>query len=200
MDDRVSVDDLHWVPNILSEEDRHHLNATPTIEDVKATVFDMCPDSTAGPDGFSAHFFQCCWDIIGQDLYDAVLDFLSGSTPPKNFTTTTIVLIPKVEVPSTWKDFRPISLCNVTGKILSKVINNQMAKLLPKIISPSQSDFVQGCMISDNILLAQELSHCLGKNGSLSNTICKLDMEKAYDRVNWTFLYQMLSRVGFPTH
>ncbi|KAL2248543.1 UNVERIFIED_CONTAM: putative ribonuclease H protein [Sesamum indicum] len=199
-DDTVSVDNLHWVPNILSEEDRHQLNATPTIEDVKTIIFDMCPHSTAGPDGFSAHFFQCCWEIIGQDLYGAVLDFLSGSTPPKNFTTTTIVLIPKIEAPSTWKDFRPISLCNVTGKILSKVINNQMAKLLPKIISPSQSSFVQGRMISDNILLAQELSHCLGKNGSLSNTIFKIDMEKAYDRVNWTFLYHMLMRVGFPTH
>ncbi|KAL2228324.1 UNVERIFIED_CONTAM: putative mitochondrial protein [Sesamum indicum] len=167
MEDRVSVDDLHWVTNIHSEEDQHYLNATPIIEDVKATVFDMCPDR---------------------------------STPPKNFTTTTIVLIPKIEVPSTWKDFRPISLCSVTRKILSKVINNQIVKLLPKIISPSQSGFVQVCMISDNILLAEELCHCLGKNGSLNNTIFKLDMEKAYDRVNWTFLYHMLGRVGFPTH
>ncbi|KAL2237481.1 UNVERIFIED_CONTAM: putative mitochondrial protein [Sesamum indicum] len=75
-----------------------------------------------------------------------------------------------------------------------------MVKLLPKIISPSQSGFVQGCMISDNILLAQELSHCLRKNSSLSNTIFKLNMEKAYDRVNWIFLYHMLSRVDFPTH
>ncbi|KAL0285322.1 UNVERIFIED_CONTAM: hypothetical protein Sradi_7176000 [Sesamum radiatum] len=149
----------------------------------------MCADSTAGPDGFSAHFFQNCWDIIGEDLYEAVLDFFSGSTPPKNFTTTTIVLIPKTETPSTWKDFRPISLCNVTGKILSKLINTQMAPLLPKIISPAQSGFVQGRLISDNILLAQELAHCLGKNGCMNNTIFKLDMEKAYDRVNWNFLY-----------
>ncbi|KAL0433843.1 UNVERIFIED_CONTAM: hypothetical protein Slati_2718600 [Sesamum latifolium] len=138
----------------------------------------MCSDSTAGPDGFSAHFYQSCWDIIGKDLHDAVSDFFLGASPPKNFTTTTIVLIPKTEAPATWKDFRPISLCNVTGKILSKIVNNQMASLLPKIISPLQSGFVQGRMISDNILLAQELSHCLGKNGSLSNKLFKLDMEK----------------------
>ncbi|KAL0283413.1 UNVERIFIED_CONTAM: Retrovirus-related Pol polyprotein from type-2 retrotransposable element R2DM [Sesamum radiatum] len=199
-DESVTFDNLQWVPNILTEEDSQLLGKIPTFEEVKSTIFYMCPDSTAGPDGFSAHFYQSCWDIIGKNLHDAVSDFFLGSSPPKNFTTTTIVLIPKTEAPSTWKDFRPISLCNVTGKILSKIVNNQMACLLPKIISPSQSGFVQGRMIWDSILLAQELSHCLGKNGSHSNTIFKLDMEKAYDRVDWTFLYHMLSRVGFPMH
>ncbi|KAL0356484.1 UNVERIFIED_CONTAM: Transposon TX1 uncharacterized protein [Sesamum radiatum] len=185
-DGNVILQNIHWVPSVLTQEDVQQLQENPTRENVKAVVFDMCADSTAGPDGFSAHFFQNCWDII-------------GSTPPKNFTTTTIVLIPKTETPSTWKDFRPISLCNVTGKILSKLINTQMAPLLPKIISPAQSGFVQGRLISDNILLAQELAHCLGKNGCMNNTIFKLDMEKAYDRVNWNFLYLMLCKVGFPT-
>ncbi|KAL2242475.1 UNVERIFIED_CONTAM: hypothetical protein Sindi_0365500 [Sesamum indicum] len=191
-EEEVSDDPLLWIPQLLSEEDIQHLSCAPTLEEIKAVVFDMCPNSTAGPDGFTSHFYQNCWDIIAEDLMGAVLDFFSGTPPPKNFTTATIVLIPKTENPETWKDFRPISLCNVSGKILSKVMNNQVAVILPKCISPSQSGFVQGRMIADNILLAQELVHCLGANGSKNNTIFKLDMAKAYDRLNWNFLYRML--------
>ncbi|KAL0356478.1 UNVERIFIED_CONTAM: putative ribonuclease H protein [Sesamum radiatum] len=193
----VIFDDLQCVPTLLTDKDMELLHAKPTMEDIKAVVFDMCPDSTAGPDGFSALFFQSCWDIIAEDLLEAVLDFFAGTAPPKTFTTTTVVLIPKSESPMTWKDFRPISLCNVTGKILSKLLNTQIATILPKIISPSQSGFVQGRMIADNILLAQELTHCLGKNCSTNNMIIKLDMAKAYDRLNWGFLYRILEKLGF---
>ncbi|KAL0313791.1 UNVERIFIED_CONTAM: hypothetical protein Sangu_2223500 [Sesamum angustifolium] len=80
----------------LQQEDTRHLSMKPTIEEVKCAVFDISPDSAAGPDGFSAHFFQVCWDIIGEDLFEAVLDFFTGAQPPKTFTTTTIVLIPKL--------------------------------------------------------------------------------------------------------
>ncbi|KAL0407597.1 UNVERIFIED_CONTAM: putative ribonuclease H protein [Sesamum radiatum] len=193
----VIFDDLQCVPTLLTDKDMELLHAKPTMEDIKAVVFDMCPDSTAGPNGFSALFFQSCWDIIAEDLLEAVLDFFAGTAPPKTFTTTTVVLIPKSESPMTWKDFRPISLCNVTGKILSKLLNTQIATILPKIISPSQSGFVQGRMIADNILLAQELTHCLGKNCSTNNMIIKLDMAKAYDRLNWGFLYRILEKLGF---
>ncbi|KAL0368126.1 UNVERIFIED_CONTAM: hypothetical protein Scaly_1031500 [Sesamum calycinum] len=195
--EEVSYDLLHWVPNLLSEEDLQHLSIIPKLEEVKAVVFDMCPDSTAGPDGFTSHFYQSCWDIIANDLFEAVLDFFRGTPLPKNFTTATIVLIPKTESLHNWKDFRPISLCNVSGKILSKIMNHQVVVILPKVISPSQSGFVQGRMIADNILLAQELVHCLGANGSKNNTIFKLDMAKAYDRLDWNFVYRVLNRAGF---
>ncbi|KAL0393384.1 UNVERIFIED_CONTAM: hypothetical protein Sradi_2561200 [Sesamum radiatum] len=86
-DEEVSYDPLHWVPNLLSEEDLQHLIIIPKLEEVKAVVFDMCPDSTAGPDGFTSHFYQSCWDIIANDLFEAVLDLFRGTPPPKNFTT-----------------------------------------------------------------------------------------------------------------
>ncbi|KAK4384648.1 hypothetical protein Sango_3039900 [Sesamum angolense] len=78
-DEEVSYDPLHWVPNLLSEEDLQHLSSIPKLEEVKAVVFDMCPDSTAGPDGFTSHFYQSCWDIIAKDLLEAVLDFFRGT-------------------------------------------------------------------------------------------------------------------------
>ncbi|KAL0283311.1 UNVERIFIED_CONTAM: hypothetical protein Sradi_7233300 [Sesamum radiatum] len=98
-------------------------------------------------------------NIIAPDVHKAIQDFFCGTPLPKNFKATSIALIPKVDNPSRWTDFRPISLCNVSNKICSKILNDRLAKLLPDIVSPTQSGFVAGRLISDNILLAQELSH-----------------------------------------
>ncbi|KAL0448791.1 UNVERIFIED_CONTAM: hypothetical protein Slati_1435500 [Sesamum latifolium] len=118
---------------------------------------------------------------------------------PRSFTATTIVLIPKVDSPQTWNDFRPISLCNVTNKILSKLLYRRISQALPELISPSQSGFVPGRLISDNILLAQEMIHHLDLRYKNSNLVIKLDMSKAYDRVSWAFLLIVMQKMGFPT-
>ncbi|KAG8386900.1 hypothetical protein BUALT_Bualt03G0196900 [Buddleja alternifolia] len=133
----------------------------PSLEDIKQAIFEICTDTVAGPDGFSALFFQSCWDFIYQDLYEAVRDFFSGTPLPRSISATTIVLIPKSESPNTWADFRPISLCNVTNKILTKLFYKKIEKVLPPSISLSQSGFVPGRLIGDNILLAQEMVHSL---------------------------------------
>ncbi|KAL6569244.1 hypothetical protein OROMI_013758 [Orobanche minor] len=119
---------------------------------------------------------------------------------PPAFTATSVVWIPKKPLPSCWSDYRPISLCNVTNKIMSKILNARLASVLPLIISPNQSGFVQGWVISDNILLAQELIHDLHVSDihDVPNLALKLDMAKVYDRVHWQFLREVLVRMGFP--
>ncbi|KAL0293315.1 UNVERIFIED_CONTAM: LINE-1 reverse transcriptase [Sesamum radiatum] len=163
----------------ISEAIGNNLCSIPSEEDIKETVFSIDKNSVAGPDGFSSSFYHACWDFIARDIYDAVRDFFSGTPMPRSFTATTIVLIPKVDFPQTWNDFRPISLCNVTNKILSKLLYRRISQALPELISPSQSGFVPGRLISDNILLAQEMIHHLDLRYKNSNLVIKLDMSKS---------------------
>ncbi|CAA0824144.1 Unknown protein, partial [Striga hermonthica] len=140
--------------------------------------------------------------IVGTDVEEAVRDFFSGHQMPESFTSTFIILIPKTSGPSFWSDYRPISLCNVTNKIISKILNSRLAPLLPHLVSPNQSGFIKDRVISDNILLAQEMIHDIShaNRKRTPNLVLKLDMAKAYDRVEWSFLRKVLFWMGFPNH
>ncbi|XP_022866065.1 uncharacterized protein LOC111385869 [Olea europaea var. sylvestris] len=108
---------------------------------VREAVFNIDADSVAGPDGFSSLFFQHCWDIIQEDVYSAVLDFFDGGHLPRGFAATSIVLLPKKVGACRWTEFRPISLCTVFSKIITKLLNTRLSTLLPRIISPSTEWF-----------------------------------------------------------
>ena len=110
------------------------------------------------------------------------------------------MLIPKVKKVKKMSNFRPISLCNVIYKIISKVLANRLKSILPQIISPTQSAFVWGCLITDNVLVAYETLYAMhirkkGKKGALA---LKLDVSKTCDRVEWGFLKGMMIKLGFP--
>ncbi|KAL2243600.1 UNVERIFIED_CONTAM: hypothetical protein Sindi_0478000 [Sesamum indicum] len=184
----------------LTDEDRCFLCTMPTMAEVREAVFCIEPESVAGPDGFGAIFYHTCWDLVSEDVFCAVSEFFRGIAMPKSFTATTISLIPKTASPVSWSEYRPISLCNVTNKICTKLMSIRLGHVLPKVLSPSQSGFVPGRLLSDNVLLAQELVHSLESRRSEANVIFKLDMAKAYDRVNWEFLFQVLRLKGFPQH
>lgn len=136
------------------EYDTSQLYRAPSFEEVKEAVFSISGNSTPGPNGFSADFYQKCWSIVGKDVVDAVIQFFEGAYLSRSFTATSIVLIPKKENPICWADYRPISLCNVSNKIITKLIMAQLTPLLPDIIAPNQSGFIQGRLLSDSFLLA----------------------------------------------
>ncbi|KAL9679650.1 hypothetical protein QQ045_017516 [Rhodiola kirilowii] len=113
---------------------------------------------------------------------------------------TLITLVPKKKDPERIEEYRPISLCNVLVKLVTKVLANRLKQILPEIISESQSVFVPGRLISDNILAAHELFHFIKSRKQQKGGFfaLKLDMSKAYDRVEWDFLEVMLLRLSFP--
>ncbi|XP_031097211.1 uncharacterized protein LOC116001448 [Ipomoea triloba] len=168
-------------------------------EEVKAALFSMFPDKAPGPDGMNPGFYQQYWDVVGNDVTAFVLKFLNGCSLPFGLNDTNVVLIPKKNCPEMVSDLRPIALCNVVYKIMAKMIANRMKPLLGEVISDSQSAFIPNRLITDNIMIAAEVGHLLNRKhgGMVGWGALKLDMAKAYDRMEWSFLRRMLLAVGF---
>ena len=174
------------------------LLAPYTREEVKKALFSIGDLKAPGPDGLHAIFYKRFWDMLGEELEDEVLEAVNSATVPEGWNATTIVLIPKVEAPEKVSQFRPISLCNVVYKVISKLLANRLKKILPDIISYNQSAFVPGWLITDNILIAYESIHAIkNKKGKRGLCALKLDMHKAYDRVEWVYLEKIMLKLGF---
>jgi hypothetical protein len=128
----------------------------------------------------------------------AIIHFFNSGSLDDSINKTYIALIPKKTSLEHVTDFRPISLCNVIYKLISKVLANRLKTILPHIISGSQSTFIPGRLIYDNILPAYETMHSMqtcmwSKIGIMG---FKLDMHKAYDRVEWNFLEAAMIKMG----
>ena len=134
-----------------------------------------------GADGMPSIFYKKFGSLVGDRVKQEVLAVLNGGPMPRRWNDTIIVLIPKTSSPQMLKDLQPISLCNVLYKLISKVLANRLKNILPDIISPSQSAFVPGRLITDNVLLAYELTHYLNskRKGIKGLAAIKLDMSKA---------------------
>ena len=147
----------------------------------------------------TALFFQKAWNTIKTDLLVLVNSFFQNGVFDKRLNTTNICLIPKTERPTRMMELRPISLCNVGYKIISKILCQRLKTVLPNLVSETQSAFVEGRLISDNVLIAQEMFHGLRSNPSCKGKFMaiKTDMSKAYDRVEWNFVKELLRKMGF---
>ena len=159
----------------------------------------MHPDKLPRPDGFNPAFYQRFWDLVGDDVYRDSLEWMNNLCFPPSVNHTNICLILKHHNPRTMKDYKPIVLCNVNYKILAKVLENRLKKLLPRIISHEQSAFVSGRSIMDNVLVAFEIIHHMkrknkGKHGDVA---FKIDISKAYDKIDWGFLIGIMLKLGF---
>jgi hypothetical protein len=128
----------HVEPRVSAEMNSKLLRPF-TEEEVGLALSQMHPLKSPSPDGFSAGFFQKEWTTVGREVTRATLSFLNGGPFDPAINATNICFIPKVSSPETVKDYRPISLCNVVYKLISKVLANRLKTVLPLIISPEQS-------------------------------------------------------------
>jgi hypothetical protein len=168
-----------------------------TCEELKEALFEIHPDKAPGPDGFNPAFYQHFWDRCGEDVYVATKDWLERGYFPSSLNDTNICLILKCDNPISMKDLRPISLCNVLYKMVSKLLANRLKGCLEKCVSEEQSAFIEGRSILDNALSAIEVIHALKRKtrGRKRELTLKIDISKAYDKVDWGFIRGMLERL-----
>ncbi|CAL1412877.1 unnamed protein product [Linum trigynum] len=177
---------LDSIPCKLQAEDNEELMRPFTKEDVWAALKKMGSRKAPGSDELSVFFFfRKYWSIVGDEVTRAVLQILETGEMTEGLNHTLITLIPKTKQPVSPKDFRPISLCNVLYKIVSKILANRLKPMLDRIISPAQSAFIPGRFITSNIMAAFECFHTMkgSKRWKHGYFAAKIDMAKAYDRV-----------------
>ncbi|GLT60154.1 hypothetical protein SLA2020_329350 [Shorea laevis] len=183
----------------LSAEQYQQLIIPICDEEIQKSIFSMDPYKAPGDDGFQPIFFQANWDIIGASVCSFIKTAFQQGSFDKDLNITLLCIIPKVEHPERLNQLCPISLCNVVVKAIMKVMVNRIKPFLTSIISPTQSSFIPGRGCHDNIIIVQEAIHSL-KNckGRVGNFAMKIDLEKAYDRIEWSFLEWVLRDVGIP--
>ncbi|XP_026458890.1 uncharacterized protein LOC113359483 [Papaver somniferum] len=118
----------------------------------------------SGKNGFQAGFFLTQWSTVGNDVVNLVQQFFERKIMPPSLNHRVTCLIPKARQPSTPNDYRPISLCNIIYKIISKLIVIRMKPLMDRIISPTQAAYVPQRLTNDNIVMAHELVHSMKKS------------------------------------
>lgn len=134
------------------------------------------------------HFFQFCWEIVQEDVFKAVEAFFREVKLTERMKRITIYLIPKVTEPKRLRDLPPISLTNVICRLVSKIITIRISTFVNDLILLEQGAFLKSRLIAENIALAQEMVQNMDKKVFGNNVVIKLDMEKAFDRVDWQFL------------
>ena len=197
----LNTDDvLASVDRVVTGEIACNLVRPYTEEEVQTALFQMHPSKALGPDDMSLFFFQRFWHIVGQDVTKAILSILHSGRYLHKINYTHLVLIPKKSNPQNITENRPISLGNVVSRLISNVVANRVKPMLPCVTSDSQSAFVLGRLITDNTTIAFEMVHRVWNRrwGKVGHMTVKLDISKAYDRVEWDFLEKIMTSLGFP--
>ena len=182
---------------VLSVTQQQELVTPFSEEEVKKAIRGLNSEGAPGPDGIPIFFYTECWPKVGPDVMATVEEFWDGRCNMDRLNKAYIVLIPKVQGAEKIGEFRPISLSNSIYLIIAKVLANRLSAVLPTLISPFQSAFLPGRQMADSIVLAEEIVAAWRRSGA-KGIMWKVDFTKAYDTLDWRFLWNALRRRGFP--
>nr|KYP63874.1 Retrovirus-related Pol polyprotein LINE-1 [Cajanus cajan]KYP63887.1 Retrovirus-related Pol polyprotein LINE-1 [Cajanus cajan] len=183
----------------LTSGDIHILEAPLSDHEIFAALKHMGSLKAPGPDGFQAIFYQTQWSTVGESLCQLIRDIQVEPSKVATLNHTLITLIPKVDNVSSLKQMRPISLCNVAYKVLTKALASRLHGMMAGLVGPNQCSFVPNRHTNDNIIITQEVIHSMNhKKGKKGWMAIKIDLEKAYDRLSWNFIKETLLDIGFP--
>ena len=180
----------------VSTTENERLTQEFTLEEVDAALKQIKNGTAPGPDGLSIEFFKHFWSQLRLLIHAMLCDLHNGSLDLWRLNYGVIVLIPKLKLPNNIKQFRPICLLNLVYKIITKVLTLRLTEVVDRVISKNQTAFITWRSILDGVVILQEVVHEL-KRTKQEGIILKLDFEKAYDRVSWHFLEEVLTKKGF---
>ena len=180
----------------ISAEQAIALEAYPSREEIKNAVWACGVDKAPGFDGYNFRFIREMWDVIKEEIYEFVLAFFQSRISMRGINITWVALIPKVADPTAIDDYRPISMVGALYKIISKLLSIRLKEVMALLVDESQSAFVMNRQILDSVLIANESLRWLKKK-HIPGTLLKLDFQRAYDSVNWSFLRMVMMKLGF---
>lgn len=180
----------------VSPEENQELELTFTADELDEVLASMKQDSAPGPDGLPVMFFKRFWGTLRGPILQILNDFALGRVDVARLNYGIITLIPKVKGPDNIRQYRPITLINVIFKFVAKAYAIRLAPVAHRIIDRSQSAFIKGRCLHEGALALHEIVHELHVRKQ-KGLLLKLDFEKAYDRVNWDFMQEILLRKGF---
>ena len=174
------------------------LEAPFSAQEIKLAFMSLPKNKAPWPDGYPGEFFTAHWDIVGADMIRAVGEFLQTGQLLQQWNSTILTLVPKKTNACKISDFRPISCCNSVYKVASKLLANRLKQVLPRLISNVQSAFIPGRLLVENVLLATELVKGYNWKAISKRCMLKVDLRKAFDTLNWSFILNTLEAMDFP--
>jgi hypothetical protein len=186
----VSVANLY--AHTVSEAENISLDNPCSLQEILLALKSFSKDKSPGSDGWTVEFYLHFFDLIGPDLLALVEDNKIRGKVTGTLNSTFLTLIPKTDASSSFGDYRPIALCNLCYKLISKIIAIRIKPILSRFLSQEQLGFLKGRQIIDAIGTAQECLHSI-KSKKSKALILKLDLKKAFDCIDWDFIRLILT-------
>ena len=169
-----------------------------TTQEIHVAINSFKPHKASNPDGFHPIFFQCFWHTLGNSICSFIRNVFTNRNIPSELNSTLLCLIPKTLKPEIFHQLRPIGLCNTLYKTITKILLSRLKPHLGDLIHLFQASFILGRKASDNIIIAQEIIHSMTTSKSqVGSMAIKIDLEKAFDRLEWSFIKHTLNHFNF---